>query len=73
MATEEEILNFSQKIESFAKTSNLGIMEAIVAYCEKNEIEIESITQLVSQSLRSKLREEAEELNLLPKANTLPI
>lgn len=73
MATEEEILNFSQKMESFAKKSNLGLMEAILAYCEKYEIEIEAISGLISQNLKSKLREEAEELNLLPKANTLPL
>jgi len=73
MATEEEILNFSQKMESFAKKSNLGLMEGILAYCEKYEIEVETISSLISESLKLKIREEAEELNLLPKANTLPI
>lgn len=73
MATEEEILNFSQKIESFAKKFNLSILESIVSYCEKNEIEMESITNLISEKLKQKIRNEAEELNLLPKANTLPL
>jgi len=73
MPTEEEILTFSQKIESFAKTSNLSILESILAYCEKHEIEVETISGLISQNLKQKIREEAEELNLLPKANTLPL
>jgi hypothetical protein len=73
MPTEEEVLSFSQKLESFAKTSNLGILESIIAYCEKHEIEIETISTLISQNLKQKIREEAEELNLLPKANTLPL
>ncbi len=73
MPTEEEILTFSQKIESFAKTSNLSILESILAYCEKYEIEAETISGLISQNLKQKIREEAEELNLLPKANTLPL
>lgn len=73
MPTEEEVLNFSQKLESFAKTSNLGLLESIIAYCDKFGIEIESISGLISQNLKRKLREEAEELNLLPKANTLPL
>jgi hypothetical protein len=73
MPTEEEVLTFSQKIESFAKTSNLGILESIIAYCEKHEIEVETISVLISQNLKQKIREEAEELNLLPKANTLPL
>ncbi len=73
MPTEEEILTFSQKIESFAKTSNLGILESIIAYCEKHEIEVETISALISQNLKQKIREEAEELNLLQKANTLPL
>ena len=73
MPTEEEVLTFSQKIESFAKTSNLGILESIIAYCEKHEIEVETISSLISQNLKQKIREEAEELNLLQKANTLPL
>jgi hypothetical protein len=73
MPTEEEVLSFSQKIEAFAKTSNLGVLESIIAYCEKHEIEVETISSLISQNLKQKIREEAEELNLLPKANTLPL
>lgn len=73
MPTEDEILKFSQMIESLAKSSNLTIMDSIIAYCEKYEIEIETASSLISQKLKQRIRQEAQELNLLPKANTLPV
>ncbi len=73
MPTEDEILKFSQMIEGLAKTSNLTIMDSIIAYCEKYEIEIETASSLISQKLKQRIRQEAQELNLLPKANTLPV
>jgi len=73
MPTEDEILKFSQTIEHLAKTSNLTIMDSIIAYCEKYEIEIETASSLISQKLKQRIRQEAQELNLLPKANTLPV
>lgn len=73
MPTEEEILEFSAKIEKHSKQYNLSMMESIIDFCEKNEIEIETASSLISQNLKMKVREEAEELNLISRANTLPL
>lgn len=54
-------------------TKNMSVMEAILYYCEKNNIEYETISQLICSELKQRLREEAENLNLLPKSSKLPI
>ena len=50
-------------------------MDAIIHYCEKNEVEIESIAKYIKKNvvLKAKLQEEAEELNYLQKISRLPI
>jgi hypothetical protein len=50
-------------------------MDAIIHYCERHEIEIESIAKYVKKNvvLKAKLQEEAEELNFLQKVARLPV
>ena len=73
MPTKNEISEFSMKIVEMAEESNLTIMDAIVGYCEQTGMEIDVASTLVSSALKSKLREEAQELNLLKKSARLPI
>jgi hypothetical protein len=60
---------FSQFIEELASTGKRPLMETLLDYCQKNDIDIESTNKLVSRSLKEKLRTEAIDNNLLPKAN----
>lgn len=65
---------FSQHIEKTASRSGLGYMDVLVDYCERNEIEIESVNKLLSSSLKEKIKAEAQGLNMLKeKNNQLPI
>jgi len=50
-------------------------LDAILHYCDKHEIEIESIAKYIKKNvvLKAKLQEEAEELNYLQKTSRLPI
>jgi len=73
MPTKNEISEFSMKVAEMAEKSNLTIMDAIVGYCEQTGMEIDVASTLVSSALKSKLREEAQELNLLKKSAKLPI
>ncbi len=73
MPTTDEIIRFSSDIEKFASESKTTIMDAIITYCEKNSMEIEMASSLISEALKQKIRKEAQELNLLSKANTLPL
>lgn len=75
MPTKEEITTFSLCIESLVKKKSVSYMEAVVLYCEETGLEIELASKLISGSLKSKIKIEAEDLNFLPKSNTnkLPV
>ena len=66
---------FYGEIETLVKKHNLSYMDAIVHYCEKNEIEIETAAALVKGNFRikSEIQIEGEQLNYLPKTAKLPI
>jgi len=67
---------FSEQIEKIAKENkDMKYMDAIVFFCEKNNIDVESIPKLISKPLKEKLKCEAIELNLLKRTShgKLPI
>lgn len=66
---------FSLIIEGIVKEKKITYMDAVVSYCEKNDIDPSSIGPLVNKSLKEKIKEEAEKLNLVEKSSTavLPI
>ena len=73
MPTKTEIQEFSDAIIKMAEETREPIMDTIVSYCEKTGLEIDIASTLISSSLKSKIREEAQELNLLKKTAKLPV
>ena len=69
MATREEITQFSLEIEKIAVEKHLSYMDAVILYCEQTGFEIELAAKLISAALKCKIKNEAEELNFLPKNN----
>ena len=70
MATKEEIVEFSLKIEEIVWDKDVSYMDAIVLYCEETGFEVELAAKLISNVLKSKIKVEAESLHFLPKSNT---
>jgi hypothetical protein len=71
-ALEEKFLcssRFAQDIERIAAENKMTYIDAIIYYCEKNNIDVESVPKLVSKPLKEKLRWEAMELNFLKKTS----
>ena len=64
--------DFTITIEHIKKSKNMTYMDAIQYYCEQNNIELEAIGKLVQGALKSKVREEAENLHFLPKPTRIP-
>lgn len=63
-------VKFSQEVEKIAiDNSDMNYIDAILHYCEKNEIEIESVPKLISKPLKEKLKCEAIQLNFLKKTS----
>jgi hypothetical protein len=48
-------------------------MDAVLYYCESNNMEPETAGSLINGKLKQRIREEAEVLNFLPKTARLPI
>tara|TARA_S200002703_G_scaffold34975_1_gene30205 strand:+ start:85 stop:309 length:225 start_codon:yes stop_codon:yes gene_type:complete len=64
---------FSHTIEEIAYSKKIPYMDAIVWYCDKNEVEIEVAAKLINAVLKSKIEAEAQDLNFLPKVAKLPL
>ena len=73
MASRDEIKEFSMLIEQMASEKHLGLMDAICHHCKESGLEIEVAASMISSALKAKIREEAQELNLLKKSSKLPI
>ena len=58
---------FSQDVEKIASENSMNYIDAIVHYCESNEIEIESVSKLISKPLKEKLKFDAQRLNFMKK------
>ena len=61
---------FAQEIESLVQTnSDMNYIDAIIFFCEKNNIDVESVPKLISKPLKEKIKYEAMELNFLKKTS----
>lgn len=65
--------DFSIFIEKYSVENRLGYMDAIIDYCSKNDIDLESVGPLVSKSLKEKIRVEAEEANFFKAKGKLEL
>lgn len=73
MATKDEIKNFSIMIEELATKLRCNRMDAIIQHCKDSGLEIEVASTLISSALKSRIKEEAQELNLIKKSSKLPL
>lgn len=73
MPTKDEMLKFAMEIERIVSETDYNHIEAIVEYCKQTGMEIEVASSLVNSNLKEKIETDAQNLNLLPKSNRLPI
>ena len=66
---------FALTIEAIVKDKKIPYMDAVLKYCEDNDIDTSSIGPLINKSLKEKIQAEAEKLNLIEKSSTavLPV
>jgi len=60
---------FALEIETIVSNEDMNYIDAICYYCEINNLEIESVTKLVSKPLKEKLKWDAQELNFMKKTS----
>ena len=73
MPTKDEIRDFSLMIADMATRMKCSHMDAILYHCKETGLEVEVASTLISTVLKSKIREEAQELNLIKKTSKLPL
>ena len=64
---------FSLYIEERVAKESIGYMDAIIQYCGEVDIDVESISKLINQSLKDRVQLEAEEGNYFKKRGKLPL
>ena len=60
---------FALEIEKIVAEDNMNYIDAICYYCEINELEVDSITKLVSKPLKEKLKWDATRLNFMKRTS----
>jgi hypothetical protein len=73
MPTKSEISEFSKLIEELAASLRCSRIDAILEHCKNTGLEIEVASTLISAALKAKIREEAQDNNMLKKQSKLPI
>ena len=59
---------FAQEIEKLVQTNiDMNYIDAVVYFCEQNNIDVESVSKLISKPLKEKIKYEAMELNFLKR------
>ena len=67
--------NFVEEIELLCKEKRVEYIDAIVLWCEKNNLEIEVAAYWIKKdpTMKSKIQAEAENLNYLKRGARLPL
>lgn len=67
--------DFSLKIEQVVKDKKISYMDAVVWYCNENQIDTSTVGPLVNKSLKEKIEVEAIDLKMLnsPPVGKLPL
>ena len=67
---------FAENIESLVlENKEMNYIDAIVHFCDQNNIDVESVPKLISKPLKEKIKCDAQQLNFMKKTSRakLPI
>lgn len=67
--------DFMVEIDKIVELKRVNYLDAVIIFCEENNVEIETAASLIkgSAKMKAKLQNDAEDLNYLPKTRKLPI
>ena len=71
----KSVKDFQEEIDKLVKGKGMEYIDAVVYFCEKNGVDIETAASLIKNNskLKASIQDEAEQLNYLPKTQKLPI
>ena len=70
-----QVFMLLKEIEKIRKNDNVKYMDAVLYFCEKNNLDVEMMARVICDNplLHSKIQEEAEEMNYIEKTRRLPL
>jgi len=63
---------FSKHIEELVSYKQFSYIDAILYFCEQNNLDEQDIKKYISEPIKNKIEVEAMKLNFIPKRNELP-
>lgn len=68
-------VQFMQEIEELVNQKGMDYIDAVMHFCQANNIEVETAAELIkgSMKMKAKIQNEAENLGYLPKSAKLPL
>ena len=64
---------YNSEIEEIVERTSMSYLDAMLYHADENGLEAEPCAGLINVKTKTKLREEAEILNFMPKTSKLPI
>ena len=65
---------FSLQIEKIVQEKKgISYMDAILKYCDENDIDPSTVAPMLTKALKDKITIEAQNLNYIPKTGQLPL
>ena len=64
---------YNSEIEEIVERTSMSYLDAMLYHADENGLESETVAGLINVKTKTKLREEAEQLNFMPKTAKLPI
>ena len=65
---------FSLQIEKIVQDrKGISYMDAVLKYCEENDIDPSTVAPMLTKALKDKITIEAQNLNIIPKTGQLPV
>lgn len=75
LKSEKNMDNFIQEIDKMVSEMGIDYIDAVVHFCERENIEIEVAAKIIktNQRMKAQVQSDAETLNFLPKRAKLPV
>ncbi len=65
---------FAEAIENLVLVNaDMNYIDAIIHFCEQNNIDVESVPKLISKPLKEKIKYDAQQLNFMKKTSRAKI
>ena len=62
-------IHFSYEVEKIVLKEKINYIDAIILYCERENVDVESIPKLMTKPLKEKLKIDANRLNYMKSRN----